>query len=121
MIVCSCWFNKACSMDNSMFDSYINSQKFRRDKLSDEKVSEGLKVNEGFIELCNSNSLSKINFPTRKNSLLDLLFTNQPDLLVSCEPVTGFGDHDIAALTNINCHSQRLKTNTKESILLEQS
>ena len=48
-------------------------------------------------------------FPTRKNNFLDLLLTNRPGLLVNCEPVPGFGDHDTAVLANINCHPQRLK------------
>ena len=42
-----------------------------------------------------------VDFPTRKKSTLDLMLTNRPTFLSKCSPVSGFGDHDTAALVDM--------------------
>ena len=38
-----------------------------------------------------------INFPTRGTSILDLLFTNRPDIFKSPKLLAGVGDHEIVS------------------------
>ena len=63
-----------------------------------------------FLDCFDSARLSQnVHFNTRRNSCLDLLFTNRPSFLLNCTPVPGFGDHDTAALADIICHPQKIK------------
>ena len=50
-----------------------------------------------------------VNFTTRLNSTLDLILTNRPGLIESCEPHPGFSDHETAILSDIFCHPQKIK------------
>ena len=51
-------------------------------------------LNEKYLEVFDINNLTQIvDFPTRKQNTLDLLLTNRPKLVDSCESAPGFGDH----------------------------
>ena len=39
-----------------------------------------------------------INFPTRRNNILDIFFTNRPSLVRKCHPLPGISDHEIIYL-----------------------
>ena len=68
------------------------------------------KLNEDYLESINTNNLTQIvDFATRKRTTLDIILTNRPGLIESCEPTPGFGDHDTAVLADIFCHPQKLK------------
>jgi hypothetical protein len=41
-----------------------------------------------------------VDFPTRGTSILDLLFTNHPDLIKKCYPISGLGDHDVVRINS---------------------
>ena len=50
---------------------------------------------EILIALAEDTQMSQlVTFPTRGNNTLDLCFTTHPDSVLSCEPVSGFSDHD---------------------------
>ena len=40
-----------------------------------------------------------VNFPTRNDNILDLLFTNRPTLVQECYSTPGISDHKIIAAT----------------------
>ena len=50
-----------------------------------------------------------VNFPTRKQTTLDLLITNRPSFISKYIPAPGFGDHDSAILSDLICHPQPTK------------
>jgi len=67
-------------------------------------------INERFLDLFESSKLCQlIDFNTRKNAMLDLLFTNRPSFLTHCKKMPGFGDHDTSALADIVCHPKKIK------------
>ena len=67
-------------------------------------------LNERFIDLIDSCSMEQlVNFPTRKQNIIDLLITNRPSFISKCIPVPGFGDHDGAILSDLICHPQALE------------
>ena len=52
-------------------------------------------INEIFLELSLDLGLTQIvDIPTRGTSILDLLFTNHPDLVKNCSIISGLGDHE---------------------------
>ena len=64
------------------------------------------KLNEDFLDVFEHAKHTQIvEFSTRKNATLDLLFT----FIVNCEPSPGFSDHDTSILGNIFCHPQKIK------------
>ena len=68
------------------------------------------KLNEDFLEAFDKLKLSQtVNFTTRLNSTLDLILTNRPGLIESCEPLPGFSDHETAIISDIYCHPQKIK------------
>ena len=68
------------------------------------------KLNENFLEVFDKLKLSQtVNFTTRLNSTLDLILTNRPGLIESCEPLPGFSDHETAIISDIFCHPQKIK------------
>ena len=68
------------------------------------------KLNEDFLAMFDQCNLTQhVDFSTRKNSTLDLLFTNRPTFVINCEPVPGISDHDTSVLADIICHPQKIK------------
>ena len=57
-----------------------------------------------------------VDFPTRGTSLLDLFFTNKPDLVTNCELLAGLGDHEAVSIKNSLFIKK--KKPTKRKILL---
>ena len=39
-----------------------------------------------------------VDFPTRKDNILDIFVTNRPSLVNKCSPIPGLGDHDIVLI-----------------------
>ena len=39
-----------------------------------------------------------VDFPTRKDNILDIFVTNRPSLVNKCNPIPGLGDHDIVLI-----------------------
>ncbi|KAK3083794.1 hypothetical protein FSP39_003288 [Pinctada imbricata] len=39
-----------------------------------------------------------VNFPTRRNNLLDIFLTNRPSLINKCSPLPGLSDHDVVLI-----------------------
>ena len=67
-------------------------------------------LNETFLEMSQDLGLCQIvDFPTRGTSILDLLFTNHPDLIKKCYPISGLGDHDVVRI-NSSLQAYRKKT-----------
>ena len=65
--------------------------------LTDSYISVSLR--ESLIELANDYHLQQIiNFPTRKNNLLDLCFTSHINLVQSCQPYPGLSDHEVVLI-----------------------
>ncbi len=60
------------------------------------------KLNKKWLELVTDKSLRLkqwIQFPTRKDSTLDLIFTNRPNIKPECKPIRpGVGDHDVVSV-----------------------
>ena len=53
-------------------------------------------LNSLFLTMAQDLSLNQIiNFPTRGTSILDLLFTNRPEIFKSPKLLAGVGDHEI--------------------------
>ena len=49
-----------------------------------------------------------MDFPTRENNILDLVFTNRPSLINNCHPLSGISDHEIVFVaTQISAKIQR--------------
>ncbi len=56
-------------------------------------------INSTFLNMAQDLCLNQIvNFPTRKDSILDLFFTNRPEIIKSPKPLAGISDHDIVSL-----------------------
>ena len=62
-----------------------------------------------------------VKFSTYKTATLDLLLTNCPTFVVTCEPSPGFSEHDTSILAQHHLSSTKNKTSTMEDKLLEQS
>ena len=74
-------------------------------------------INESFLEMSQDLGLTQIvDIPTRGTSLLDLLFTNHPDLVKKCYPISGLGDHEVVRI-NSSLQAPRKKP-TKRRIQL---
>ena len=74
-------------------------------------------INEIFLEMSQNLGLQQIvDFPTRGTSLLDLFFTNKPDLVSNCELLAGLGDHEAVSIKNSLFIKK--KKPTKRKILL---
>ena len=56
------------------------------------------------LEICNMNQI--IDFPTRKNNTLDILFTNRPTLMHKLTPYPGLSDHDTIIQAEIDCRAR---------------
>ena len=55
-------------------------------------------INKCFLDMLHDLSLNQIvDFPTRKDSTLDLIFTNRPDIFKSPSLLAGLGDHGIVS------------------------
>ena len=75
-----------------------------------------IEVNQLFLDTVEGrNLIPVVNFTTRANSLLDLVQTNQPGLLISCEGTAGFGDHETAVITK--CHPLQHKNSLAKYIV----
>ena len=63
------------------------------------------RINQSFLDMTSDNGLEQIvNFPTRKDKMLDLIFTFHPSFMERCKPLPSIGnsDHDIVLLdTNL--------------------
>ena len=67
-------------------------------------------LNERFLNLFELSKLQQlVDFSTRKDSILDLLFTNRPGFVTFCKAMPGFGDHDTSVLADIVCHPKKIK------------
>ena len=59
------------------------------------------RMSQAFLDIVSDNSLEQmVDFPTRKDKTLDLLFTSHPSYVEKCKPLTSIGnsDHDIVLL-----------------------
>ena len=58
-------------------------------------------INEIFLETSQDLGLTQIvDVPTRGTSILDLLFTNHPDLIKKCYLLSGLGDHEVVRINS---------------------
>ena len=74
-------------------------------------------INELFLEMSQDLGLQQlVDFPTRGTSILDLFFTNKPDLVNECRLLSGLGDHEAVSIKN-SLFLKRKKP-TKRKILL---
>jgi hypothetical protein len=56
-------------------------------------------MNKFFIDTIQEISMEQIvDFPTRLDNILDLVFTTHPSLANKCKPLPGIGDHDIVLI-----------------------
>lgn len=56
--------------------------------------SYNLNINTTFLNCCQDNGLEQVvNFPTRRENLLDILLTNRPSLMGEVDRVPGVSDH----------------------------
>ena len=68
--------------------------------------------NELFIDMINKLGIDQIvDFPTRKDNILDLFCTNQPSLINKVKSIPGISDHNIV-LVDASCNPKRYKKNT---------
>ena len=59
-----------------------------------------LLINQEALDMMHDCSFAQIvNFPTRNDNILDLLFTNRPTLVQECYSTPGISDHEIIAAT----------------------
>ncbi|CAG2232024.1 unnamed protein product [Mytilus edulis] len=66
-------------------------------------------LNEAFIDMLNNLGIEQmVDFPTRKDNILDLFCTNQPALITKIKSIPGISDHDIVLVDAI-CKPQRSK------------
>ena len=59
------------------------------------------RVSQAFLDMVSDNSLEQmVDFPTRKDKTLDLLFTSHPSYIEKCKPLPSIenSDHDIVLL-----------------------
>ena len=69
----------------------------------------GTAANQALLDLAHRNSLSQcVKEPTRGKNILDLVFTNNPDLIKNSEVIAGMSDHDIV-ITDLNLKIQPIK------------
>lgn len=67
-------------------------------------------INDTFLNLTNEcNLVQLINFPTRKDNILDILLTNNSSLLSSISNIPGISDHTAIPVVDILCHPSRQK------------
>ena len=67
-------------------------------------------INETFLETFSKCDLQQlVDFPTRRNNILDIVATNRPNLLNKCEPIAGMSDHETMVLLDIECYAKRSK------------
>ena len=67
-------------------------------------------MNKFFIDTIQEISMEQIvDFPTRLDNILDLVFTTHPSLVNKCKPLPGIGDHDIV-LIDTSIEVNRSKT-----------
>ena len=73
------------------------------------------RVSQAFLDIVSDNSLEQmVDFPTRKDKTLDLLFTSHPSHVEKCKPLPSIGnsDHDIVLLdTSFVFRPQASQTN----------
>ena len=75
-------------------------------------------INEIFLEMSQDLGLQQIvDFPTRGTSLLDVFFTNKPDLVNNCKLLAGLGDHGAVNIVYIYNITQRTCRQTHEDYL----
>jgi len=64
---------------------------------------------EGFLNFMQDHGFSQIvNFPTRRNNILDIFVTNRPSLVTDCYPISGVSDHEavnVKSLVQVNLQS----------------
>ncbi|CAC5391834.1 unnamed protein product [Mytilus coruscus] len=64
-------------------------------------------MNEIFLDLLNNLGLDQlVNFPTRKDNILDIFCTNQPNLITKIKSIPGISDHNIVLVDAI-CKPKR--------------
>ena len=76
-----------------------------------------ISINEAFIDLLDRTGLEQmIDFPTRGDSILDIILTNRPSLINSCSGLPALSDHDVV-FADINARAIRRKP-VRRKILL---
>ena len=76
-----------------------------------------ISINEAFIDLLDRTGLEQIiDFPTRGDSILDIILTNRPSLINSCSSLPALSDHDVV-FADINARAIRRKP-VRRKILL---
>ena len=67
-------------------------------------------MNKFFIDTIQEISMEQtVDFPTRLDNIIELVFTTHPSLVNECKPLPGIGDHDII-LTDKSIEVTRSKT-----------
>jgi hypothetical protein len=67
-------------------------------------------MNKFFIDTIQEISMEQtVDFPTRLDNIIELVFTTHPSLVKECKPLPGIGDHDII-LTDKSIEVTRSKT-----------
>lgn len=67
-----------------------------------------LRVNNKFLDTIQDLGMDQVvEFPTRKDSFLDLFLTNRPSLVNRTEPLPGLSDHDTIILINSDIIAKR--------------
>ena len=75
-------------------------------------------INEAFMNTFQDLSVKQlVDFPTRKENILDLFLTNRPSLVNRLEPMPGISDHDTMIYVNTNVKPYR-QPPVKRNILL---
>ena len=79
-------------------------------------------TNEVFLESLDViNAEQLVDFPTTRDSALDLLLTNRVSLLSKCCDIPGLGDHQSAILADIECHPKKQKPISRKIYLWKKS
>ena len=75
-------------------------------------------INEKFLETFSKCDLQQlVDFPTRRNNILDIVATNRPNLLNKCEPIAGMSDHETMVLLDIECHAKIFKSQKRKVLV----
>ncbi|XP_072018350.1 uncharacterized protein [Amphiura filiformis] len=68
-----------------------------------------LELNESFLQMLARTGMEQlVDFPTRNESILDIIITNRPSLINRCEGLPALGDHDIV-YADWNAQASRVK------------
>ncbi|XP_072051686.1 uncharacterized protein [Amphiura filiformis] len=76
-----------------------------------------LELNESFLQMLARTGMEQlVDFPTRNESILDIIITNRPSLINRCEGLPALGDHDIV-YADWNAQASRVKPSRRKIFL----